>query len=68
MPNEGRTSHLTQEERSKLRDQIAMRALPFCCVEAEKAMPQESRLVKAKLAAEHAYIVADAVLAARTAV
>lgn len=47
----------------ELRDYIAARVLPFCCIHHVKS--KLSEVEHAQRAATHAYLIADAVLAAR---
>lgn len=60
---DNRLCHLTQEQRMELRDRFAMRALPWCLIRSTTAMNFND---KAQEAAERAYIIADACLAARS--
>ena len=60
-----RAHHLTPDQRMQLRDACAMRALPFCLLDAEKADPTASKTAKAELASSHAYLIADQMLAQR---
>lgn len=53
--------HLTREQRQDLRDQFAMRALPFCLMQAQALTLHEM----AERATATAYLIADAMLSQR---
>lgn len=58
-------AHLTRMGRQVLRDQIAMRVLPFCCLEANRGCEDCSLTARAERAVQHAYLIADAMLSQR---
>ncbi len=66
----GRAERVATLRDQTLRDSFAMRALPFCCIEAVKelALVSPSRfdaINHAREASKRAYLIADAMLKAR---
>ena len=57
--------HLTREQRIRMRDEIALRVLPYCLMQKGTVGSVGERATRS---AEEAYVIADAVLAARSMV